>query len=280
MDYRDYLGQSEIAHDTVDARLLADAAAVLDADLKGSPDAPPLWHWTMFGGWVRSADLRPDGGLRGTGFLPPFGHLPRRLAAGGRLRFARPLRVGDRVTRTSRIQSITDKVGRAGPMVLLTIHRTFDVAGEVVLDEEQDVVYMPEAPAGADAPTPAPAAALEPLPARAVVVACKGDALTLFRYSALTSNSHRIHYDLDYATRVEGFPGLVVHGPLQATWLAGLAASLDPSRRLASMRFRNLGPAYHQDELLAAAWRDGDVIQLALRKRSGEPCMSGSATLA
>jgi 3-methylfumaryl-CoA hydratase len=286
MAYEEYLGRSESVHDVLHASFLADAAGVFDIDLAHGASLPPLWHWMMFRNWARPAALRADGGLLGEGFLPPFQHLPRRLAAGGRLEFLRPVRVGDKVTRTSRIHSITDKTGRSGPMVLLTIKRTFTVAGEVVIDEDLDVVYLQEATAGfraqapaAAAPPPAgPATIANALPAHATVRICKGDPLTLFRYSALTANSHRIHYDLEYARNVEGFPGLVVHGPLQATWLAALAESLDPSRRVMSVQFRNLGPAYHTDELLAAAWEEEGVLRLELRKGNGQPCISGTAT--
>ncbi len=276
MDYEAFLGKSETAQDVVTASFLADAAAVLDVELPADGSMPALWHWMMFRQWTRPAALRADGGLLGEGFLPPFQHLPRRMAAGGRLKFLRPLRAGDAVTRTSRIHGIADKAGRSGPLVLLTIRRTFDVGGEVVLEEEQDVVYMQEAPPGARGPgASAPPA---DLPAGAVVRPCAGDPLTLFRYSALTANSHRIHYDLGYATGVEGFPGLVVHGPLQATWLAALAAATDPSKRIVSLQFRNVGPAYHTDDLVAAAWEDGGGVRLELRRRGGT-CISGSATL-
>lgn len=277
MNYEEFLGRSETEHDVVEPALLADAAAVLDVDLPADGSMPALWHWMMFRKWARPAALRADGGLLGEGFLPPFHHLPRRMAAGGRLKFLRPLRAGEAVTRTSRIHGITDKAGRSGPLVLLTIKRTFDVAGEVVLDEEMDVVYMQEAPRGARseaATPPAPA-----WPAHAVVRPCRGDPVTLFRYSALTANSHRIHYDLGYAREAEGFPGLVVHGPLQATWLAALAASVDPSRRIVAMQFRHLGPAYDTDELLAAAWTEDGVVRVELRKQGGAACMSGTATL-
>jgi len=277
MNYEEFLGRSETARDVVAASFLADAAAVLDVQLPADGSMPALWHWMMFRHWAPPGALRADGGLLGEGFLPPFQHLPRRMAAGGRLRFLRPWRAGEAVTRTSRIHSITDKTGRSGPLVLLTIKRTFDVGGEMVLEEEQDVVYMQEVPPGAKS---AGAAARAPdLPGHAVVRPCKGDPLTLFRYSALTANSHRIHYDLGYAKGVEGFPGLVVHGPLQATWVAALAASLDPSKRIVAMQFRNLGPAYDTDELVAAAWEDAGVLKLELRKRGGSACIAGSASL-
>lgn len=277
MDYENYLGKSETVQDVVGESFLQDAAAVLDMGLPTDGCMPVLWHWMMFTKWTRSSELRADGGVLGEGFLPPFHHLPRRMAAGGRFVFRRPLRVGESVVRTSRIHSIRDKVGRSGPLVLLTIQRIFTVADEVVLEEEQDVVYMQGDTGHTQKASPAASSAKAPLQARSR--SYQGDPLALFRYSALTANSHRIHYDLDYATRVEGFPGLVVHGPLQATWLAALASSVDPSKRVVSMQFRNLGPAYHTDVLEALAWEEEDVLRLDLRKRSGELCMSGSAVL-
>ncbi|MEJ7931413.1 MaoC family dehydratase N-terminal domain-containing protein [Ramlibacter sp. AN1015] len=278
MNYENFLGRCETVHDWVDASFLADAAAVLDVALPADGSMPPLWHWMMFKTWARPAALRADGGAVGEGFLPPFQHLPRRLAAGGRLEFRRPLRVGEAVQRTSRIHRIQDKEGRTGPLVLLTILRTFTVGDEVVLQEEQDVVYMQEGAPVARPDAAAPVAAPE-VPAHALVRSCKGDPLTLFRYSALTANSHRIHYDLEYARGVEGFAGLVVHGPLQATWLAALASSIDPTKRIVSMEFRNLGAAYHTDDLLAAAWDDKGAVRLDLRKGGAAPCMTGTVTL-
>lgn len=274
MPYEDYLCQSETVEDEVSATWLESAAAVVGADVPADRCVPPLWHWMLFVRWPKA--LRADGGVQAEGFLPPFGHLPRRMGAGGRLTFHRPLRVGDHLVRTSRIHAIADKAGRSGPLVLLTIERSVTVGGERAIWEQQDVVYLAQPPAS---DKPRAHAAPDEAPA-AMKQRCSGDALALFRYSALTGNSHRIHYDESYAREVEGFPGLVVHGPLQATWLAGLAAAAEPGARLESMRYRHVGAAYHTDELEACAWREGGEMRLALRKAGGERCTEAGVTFA
>jgi 3-methylfumaryl-CoA hydratase len=277
MAYEKHLGKSETAEDGITAAWLANACAVIGTDVARHEPVPALWHWMLFQRWAPANTLREDGGAKAEGFLPPFGHLPRRVAAGGRLRFARPLRVGDHVTRTSRIKSIRDKEGREGPMVLLTISRLFTVAGELAIDEEQDVIYLgPPAAARAQAAAPAPA---EDWPADAVTRQHSAGPLQLFRYSAMTANSHRLHYDLEYAMQVEGRAGLLVHGPLQATWLAGLAESLDRPKRLLEMDFRNLGSATHRDALVAGAWPEEGRLRLELRRSDGGRCIAGSAVL-
>jgi 3-methylfumaryl-CoA hydratase len=275
MAYEEFLGKSDRVEDEITAGWLANACAVIGTEVAAGEAVPALWHWMLFQRWARADALRDDGGAKAEGFLPPFDHLPRRVAAGGRLRFARPLRVGDRVTRTSRIHRIADKDGKAGPMVLLTISRVFTVAGEVAIDEEQDVIYL-GAPATAGAAAAAPPAP-SPLPPGAVIRRHAAGPLEMFRYSAMTANSHRLHYDLEYATQVEGRAGLLVHGPLQATWLAGLAESLAPSKRLASIEFRNLGSATHRDAMVAAAWPEEDQLRLELRRADGERCIAGTA---
>jgi hydroxyacyl-ACP dehydratase HTD2-like protein with hotdog domain len=278
MPYEEHLGKSESVEDEITANWLANACAVVGPELASDQPIPALWHWMLFQRWARADALREDGGAQAEGFLPPFGHLPRRVAAGGRLRFLRPLRVGDRIRRTSRIRNIADKAGKAGPMVLLTISRVVTVAGEVAIDEEQDVIYLGPASAPS-APAAAPSAP-PPLPAGAVTRGHVAGPLEMFRYSAMTANSHRLHYDLEYATQVEGRDGLLVHGPLQATWLAGLAESLAPSRRLQAIEFRNLGSATHRDPMLAAAWPEDGKLRLELRRADGERCISGTAVLA
>jgi hydroxyacyl-ACP dehydratase HTD2-like protein with hotdog domain len=275
MAYEELLGKSETVDDEITAGWLANACSVIGAEVAPHQDIPALWHWMLFQRWAAADALREDGGAKAEGFLPPFDHLPRRVAAGGRLRFARPLRLGDRITRTSRILRMEDKDGKAGPMVLLTISRVITVAGEVAIDEEQDVIYLGPATSPAAAAAAPPAS--PPLPATALTRRHTAGPLEMFRYSAMTANSHRLHYDLEYATQVEGRAGLLVHGPLQATWLAGLAESMAPSKRLASIAFRNLGSATHRDAMVAAAWPEEGQLRLELRRADGERCIAGTA---
>jgi 3-methylfumaryl-CoA hydratase len=216
-----WIGRSETIEDTVTPVPVAALSATLDRDdprpRPGDP-LPPLWHWLYFLPLHRQSEIGPDGHAKRGGFLPPV-PLPRRMWAGSRFAFHRPLRVGEAVRRTSTIADITHKEGRTGPLVFVLVRH--EIAGEggggPALVEEHDIVYR-EAPApGEAAPAPRPAST-EAAWRRDIVP----DDVLLFRYSALTFNGHRIHYDRRYVTEVEGYPGLIVHGPLIATLLVDL----------------------------------------------------------
>jgi 3-methylfumaryl-CoA hydratase len=238
-DLRDWIGRTETRSDYVAAAPLAALAATLDRDdpepLPGC-EAPPLAHWLFFQPAARQSDLDADGHPRRGGFLPPV-PLPRRMWAGGRLAFHHPLRVGDDITRESRIAAVETKAGRSGPLVFVTVHHAIANAHGVAISEEQDLVYRAAPLAGAAAPAPQPA----PRGATCSRTVAP-DATLLFRYSALTFNAHRIHYDRDYATGVEGYPGLVVHGPLIATLLADLLRRQRPRDRLTHFSFSAVRP--------------------------------------
>lgn len=271
MAYDEYLGRSETRVDTVWPLLARGFAATLDIPDPGST-LPPLWHWLLFQDWAPASGLGPDGHPKRGGFLPPVHHLPRRMWAGGRVEFFWPLRVGEQVTRTSTITSIAEKTGGSGELVFVTVRHDIEGPSGLALREEQDIVYrstegLAVRPA---APAPDPADG-----ARRQVV--RPDAVLLFRYSALTGNGHRIHYDLDYVTRVEGYPGLVVHGPLQATWLAALAVEAADGGVLRRFSYRGRRPAFHDRELTLVAERDGDVVRVGSRDTSGAVCMDGNA---
>lgn len=236
----------------------ADAlAAALDHESPPSAGAtalPPLWHWAYFKTCTRPSETGADGHPRKGGFLPPV-PLPRRMWAGSRIAWntANPLRVGAEAQRRSRIQSIAPKNGRSGRMVFVTVLHEISNREGVCLREEQDIVYR-EAPATASGVAAPPSA-----PPPAEVAWCRRvvpDEVLLFRYSALTFNSHRIHYDRPYATGVEGYPGLVVHGPLIATLLADLVRRSMASAQMKSFRFRAVAPAVDGQELVLKAAND------------------------
>lgn len=272
MSYQDYVGRTERREDRLDARLLRGMAATLGVALP--EELPPLWHWMLFQDWVMPDQVGPDGHPRRGGFLPPVHELPRRMWAGGRVRFqAAPLRAGDAVARTSTILSVAEKSGGSGRLVFVTVKHVVEGPAGVALEEEHDIVYR-----GAEGAAVKPGEAAPDWPGalRRVVVP---DPVMLFRYSALTGNGHRIHYDHPYVTGVEGYPGLVVHGPLQAMLMAQLAQEAAPGRRLASFAFRGRRPCFDGRPLTVLARREGDALALETRDETGATCMQAEAGL-
>lgn len=238
---RGWLGRSERRVDLVTEAPLAALSATLDheepAPLPGS-EVPPLWHWLYFTPVTRQSDIGPDGHARRGGFLPPV-PLPRRMWAGGRLEFLQPLRVGDEVTRVSRIIAVDGKQGRSGPLVFVTVRHEFTNALGMALTEEHDIVYREPPRHGAEESAPQKPPGLAAY--RRTIVP---DPVLLFRYSALTFNGHRIHYDRSYVTEVEGYPGLIVHGPLIATLLLELLRRQQPALRVRRFSFKAVRPVF------------------------------------
>lgn len=274
MPFDDYLGRTEQRADMVWPLLVQGLAATLDVP-EPDPALPPLWHWMLFQHLAPAHELGPDGHPQRGGFLPPVHDLPRRMWAGGTVEWPGRLHVGEPVTRTSTIRTIDEKQGGSGRLVFVTVAQEISGEAGVAIREEQNIVYRG---VGGAAVKPAPAA--PPPPAGALIRTLRPDPVLLFRYSALTGNGHRIHYDLDYVTRVEGYPGLVVHGPLQATLLAALAqqaAGGAPPRRFA---YRARRPAFHDRELTLVAAASGATVRVESRDDSGAVCMDGEATFA
>lgn len=265
--YQDVIGRCQTQHDEVSPRLLRGLAATLGV---GEPTTlPALWHWMLFQDWVAAEGLGPDGHPRRGGFLPPVHDLPRRMWAGGRVSFHAALHAGDRVRRTSTILDVVEKQGGSGRLVFVTVGHTIEGPAGLAIEEQQDVVYR-----GADGAAVKPAPPASAAPAGALQAEVVPDPVVLFRYSALTGNGHRIHYDMDYVRDIEGYPGLVVHGPLQATWLAGLLAA-EP---IARFTFRGRRPAFHGAALRIEAWRDAQGWQLRSLDPSGTVCMEAEAS--
>jgi 3-methylfumaryl-CoA hydratase len=239
--WRAWIGRTEDAEDTIDPLRARALHATLDAP--GDPPGlgeplPSLWHWAYFWTVTPGADLGPDGHAARGGFLPPI-DLPRRMWAGSRVAFPRPLAVGARVGRRSTIKDVAVKEGRSGPLAFVTVRHEISAEGVLCVDEEHDIVYR-AAPRPGEASRPARPAPRD-APWRREV---RPDPVLLFRYSALTFNGHRIHYDRSHATEVEGYPGLVVHGPLLATLMVGLACAQRPKAAVASFEFRALRPVF------------------------------------
>ena len=238
---RDWIGRSEERTDVITAAPVAALAATLDRDgveVRLGVALPPLWHWLYFTPLARQSDIGPDGHAKRGGFLPPV-PLPRRMFAGGRFEFRAPLRIGDEVKRVSRIKDVSVKEGRSGTLVFVTVAHEISNAAGIGLYEEHDIVYRenPRPDAPVQKPQPAPTRAAF---SREIVP----DPVLLFRYSALTFNGHRIHYDRTYVTEVEGYPGLIVHGPLIASLLTDLLERQVSGDRLAAFSFRAVRPLF------------------------------------
>ncbi len=279
---RSWIGREERVADVVTRAPVAALSATLDRDDPPPHDGallPPLWHWLYFLPHARQSELGEDGHAKRGGFLPPV-PLPRRMWAGGRLRFLAPLHVGESVQRVSRIADVTVKRGRSGTLAFVLVRHEIRTPMGVAIEEEHDIVYR-DAPAPGEAAPPG-----KPAPETAAWerVVTPDDVL-LFRYSALTFNGHRIHYDRRYVTEIEGYPGLVVHGPLLATLL------LDLHRRNAggevrAFHFRALRPVFDvapftvcgkPGESGARLWvrgADGFVAMEAEVEAVGPPAMS------
>ena len=237
-EFDDWVGRSQTVTDVLEpARSNAlDVALGGEGNLRAGDVMPLLHHWLYFWDVKPPVGLGADGHPAKGGFLPPV-PLPRRMWAGGRLTFHRPLLLGDRVSKTSTITAVTEKTGRSGTLVFVTVRHELDAGAGVAITEEQDLVYRDPAAGMLPAPVAGPA------PAAAWAETIDPDTVLLFRYSALTMNGHRIHYDRPYAMDEECYPALVVHGPLQATLLASLAAR-NLAAPITGFDFRGQQPAF------------------------------------
>jgi len=266
-----WVGRTESVSDEITAAPAAALAATLDVDAPRD-ELPPLWHWTYFTPKPRASEIGADGHARRGGFLPPV-PLPRRMWAGGRLEWQAPLRLGDAFTRTSRIERISEKNARSGPLVFVTVRHEIAGPRGLALTEEHDIVYRDAAREG-DMPPPAQPAPRDDSFAREIVP----DPVLLFRYSALTFNGHRIHYDRPYATEVEGYPGLVVHGPLIATLLMMLGRAARPGRAVRRFEFRAMHPIFDIHRFHVCGRDSGDA-RLALWARDHQARLAMNAML-
>ncbi len=239
-DLAAWIGRTEETTDTVTAAPLAGLAATLDH--AAAPWAvgavPPLGHWLYFLPRALQRDISEDGHPHRGGFLPPV-PLPRRMWAGGKLEFLAPLQVGDAVRRVSTIKDVTAKSGRSGDMVFVAVQHEIHGPSGLAIREIHDIVYRQAAKAGET-----PAVATEDAPQALWRRPITPDPVLLFRYSALTFNGHRIHYDRDYCRDVEGYPGLVFHGPLTATMLVDLFLRHNPGARVTGFSFRAKRPLF------------------------------------
>lgn len=274
---RGWVGRQQTLDDVVTAAPLKALTAMLDredAPVHVGETVPPCWHWLYFLPMPRQSEIEADGHpLRG-GFLPPV-PLPRRMWAGSRIRFFSPLHAGQVLRRTSRIDDVRFKEGRTGPLVFVNVRHGIEADGVLAVVEEHDIVYrdMPLPGEAAPASVTAPAGA-------AWTRRIEPDDVLLFRYSALTFNGHRIHYDRRYVTEVEGYPGLVVHGPLIATLLLDLLRRELPHAQVTSFSFRAVKPLFDIAPFEVCGRQEGGTVKLWARTEEGHLAMDATATLA
>lgn len=272
---RDWIGREDRKTDLLRSAPAAALAATLDRREPEPPpgcDLPPLWHWLYFNPMAPAGEIGPDGHPRRGGFLPPV-PLPRRMWAGGRLQIHHALQIDDEVQRLSRITDVSVKQGRTGPLVFVTVRHEITNARGLAVTEEQDLVYRDQPAAGAPSPQAQPAPAGEQF-SRVVVP----DPVLLFRYSALTFNGHRIHYDRPYAMQVEGYAGLVVHGPLLATLLLDLLRRERPAATVRAFSFKAKRPVFDLHPFALCGRRDSRM-ELWVRDHEGALAMQAQAEL-
>ena len=274
--FDDWIGREETHTQRIDATVVQAMAATLDlerAPVAGEP-LPPGWQWLFFNPAARRSGLGADGHPRRGGFLPPI-ELPRRMWAGSRIAYPADLPIGSEATRRSRIARIENKVGKRGSLWFVTVEHTTQSGGTTCIVEEQDIVYREAPPPGAAA---AAAERYEGQPRWGREV--RPDTTLLFRYSALTFNGHRIHYDQAYARNEEGYPDLVVHGPLTATLLQQLALEYGEGRPLARFEFRGVSPLFVSRAFrIEGHTQEDGTLALWARGPDGELAMSATAAL-
>ncbi|MES2781683.1 MAG: MaoC family dehydratase N-terminal domain-containing protein [Pseudomonadota bacterium] len=276
-----WIGREEVRTDCIDSGLAARWLATFDREAPGAGEVPQGLHWCLCVPDAATARLGPDGHPARNdspeSFLPPV-PLPRRMWASSKVEFLKPLHVGEAVKRTSRIQSITEKSGGSGQLVFVDVtHETNGEAG-LAVREVQSIVYRKAA--ATDAPLSPPLVGEESFDASGWKQhrILKPTAPLLFRYSALTFNSHRIHYDLPYAQNEERYRGLVVHGPLTATLLLDLARRELGDNALASFSFRGLSPAISEEALHLVMRNERGAIELGAFADDGRQVMAASAS--
>ena len=280
-DLADWIGRSEVVHDMATPTPYAALSATLDWPAERPPAGtplPPLWHWLYFLPLYPQSEIGADGHVRRGGFLPPV-PLPRRMWAGSDFEFHSPLQVGDQLERTSTIADVKEKSGRTGSLIFVKVRHELRRNGssEVALTEHHNIVYRAAAAPDDVAPPPQPAPASGAWERHIVP-----DDVLLFRYSALTFNGHRIHYDRKYVTEVEGYPGLIVHGPLIATLLMDLLRREAPDARVRRFEFKAVRPTFdiHPFSVHGEPAADGKSVRLWGRDHEGYLTMDATATLA
>ncbi len=277
-DYRDWIGSSETFEDEISLNTCRQMAATLDEvenEFKAGDPLPPMWHYCFFLNNAPMREIGPDGHPKRGGFLPPVA-LPRRMFANGSLVFHAPIPIGAEVRRVGEVVAVTNKQGKSGELVFVTVK--FDIyAGDTLcLEETQSYAYREM---GAPNPAPVP---LDEWPAisedhwmRQIVP----DAVLLMRYSALTFNGHRIHYDRPYTLQEEGYPGLLVQGPLIATYMSELVR-LHADRPIRQFDYRAIAPIFDTGPFrVTGVPQDDGTVALEAMRSDGQTAQQATATL-
>ncbi len=280
----DWIGREQSVTDTIDLNRAQAMNATLNIPvnlIQSGTALPHLWHWLYFWELTQHQGLANDGHARRGGFLPPI-QLPRRMWAGGQLEFLHPLEIGAMAERRSRIENIESKEGKSGKLSFVTVAHEIFSGGKCCIREIQSIVYReaakPSDLSGSSTRQSNSASVSPPLhPDFSKEI--KPDPLLLFRYSALTFNAHRIHYDRGYVTEDEGYPGLLVHGPLLATLLVQVAEEQFPEKIIRSFNFRAVGPTFDLEPFsVNGRFTDSDEsIELWIANKDGEICMKATA---
>jgi len=277
---KDWVGRTESVTDVATATPYAALSATFDRTPERPPAGTPLpalWHWLYFLPLHRQSEIGPDGHAKRGGFLPPV-PLPRRMWAGSQFEFHKPLLVGDTLTRRSTIADVTEKSGRTGRLVFVKVRHEIRRQDEsdIGLTEFHDIVYRDAATKDDVAPPPKAASATSTWERKWIP-----DDVLLFRYSALTFNGHRIHYDRRYVTEVEGYPGLIVHGPMVATLLLDLLRHQLPDAQVARYEFRAVRPVFDINPFYVCGepQPDGKTIKLWAKDHEGWLTMDATAVI-
>ncbi len=274
-----WVGKQETREDVLALGTVRAMAATLDWETVPNigDKLPAPWHWLYFLAAERQSRIGSDGHPQRGGFLPPV-TLPRRMWASGKIQFAQPLHIGDNVKRVSTVTSVTHKVGGSGDLVFVVVRHEIYARGQLAVSEDQNIVYRAD-------PTP-DAPALPAVAPRQVAEFGRellADPVLLFRFSALTFNSHRIHYDRDYAINEEGYAGLVVQGPLSATLLLDLvrseARAAGVSGDIESYDYRALRPLIAGHPFQVQGCRDEQGVSLWVVDHTGAMSMQARVGL-
>lgn len=269
---RSWIGKTETRTEVLGVTAAASLAATLDADPSGYRNGTPLpagFHWMYFAPVVRLSEVGTDGHPARGGFLPPV-PLPRRMWASSTCAFKGPLLLGSPATHTAEIVDVTSRAGKSGALIFVKVRFTvLDATGALAIDETRQTVYRDDPQPGAEAPPPTPAPGGEDWSKT-----IHPDPVLLFRYSALTFNCHRIHYDRPYATGVEGYPALVVHAPLVATMLLDELRKRTPGAAIEGLEFRAMRPLFEGTPFDLCGRHDAEAgtVHLWSRDADGAQC--------